>query len=191
MKKINKNDIKTYSIVLLLFIIVALIIFGIVFAFKNYNRDDMVTLKDFKARYTLANDQLDSVTQPTPNVKITSSELPKANNTLEDISLKELKQLFQTDKKSILVLVKDGCAYCSDIEPKLTEALNSLNLKAYRINVSKLSSNELEESYKYIEYEGTPTIFIINNGKAIHTLTGTTDIETLKAFFDYFYTRNN
>ena len=62
---------------------------------------------------------------------------------------------------------------------------------AYKINISDLTNDELSELYNYIDFNGTPTTYIISNGKAIHTYTGTADQDTLSSFIDYFYIRNN
>ena len=191
MKEINKNNFKTYLVLFLLFVIVILVVYGILYAAKNYNRDEIMTLNNLDAKYTLSSDQLDKVAQPSPNLPLVYDELPKTNSSLEEISMKELKKIFQTNKKSLLLLVKDGCSYCEEIEPKLIEVLKNNNISAYKINISKLSADEIVESYKYIEFDGTPMLYVIDNGIATHTLFGTTDTDTLNAFVDYFYIRNN
>ena len=191
MKKINKDNIKLYSILLLMLLVIALVVYAVLYATKNYNRGDIMTLENFSAKYTINKDQLDAINMPNPNLTLSYNELPKTKNTIDEIDIKTLNRLFQTTKKSILVLVKDDCSYCEDYLPKLEESLNSYQISAYKININNLSDSEFKNIYNYIDFDGTPTTYIIDNGKAIHTLSGTVDEETLNAFIDYFYIRNN
>lgn len=191
MKKIKKNDLKIIMIIILLLISIFLIVYGVNFAIKNYNRDDIMTLKNFDAKYTINSNQLDNISMPTPNLKIIYSELPKTSNTIESIDLKTVKKLFQTDKKSILILVKDDCTYCDDLLKSFEEVLKNSNLNAYKINVDELTVNQLNELYNYINFDEAPTTYIINNANVKHSLSGTADKETINAFIDYFYIRNN
>lgn len=191
MKKIKKNDLKIIMIIILLLISIFLIVYGVNFAIKNYNRDDIMTLKNFDAKHTINSNQLDNISMPTPNLKIIYSELPKTSNTIENIDLKTVKKLFQTDKKSILILVKDDCTYCDDLLKNFEEVLKNSNLNAYKINVDELTVNQLNELYNYINFDEAPTTYIINNANVKHSLSGTADKETINAFIDYFYIRNN
>lgn len=191
MKKIKKNDLKIIMIIILLLISIFLIVYGVNFAIKNYNRDDIMTLKNFDAKYTINSNQLDNISMPTPHLKIIYSELPKTSNTIENIDLKTVKKLFQTDKKSILILVKDDCTYCDDLLKNFEEVLKNSNLNAYKINVDELTVNQLNELYNYINFDEAPTTYIINNANVKHSLSGTADKETINAFIDYFYIRNN
>ena len=186
-----KKNIKFYSILLLLLVAIGLIVYGVFYALKNYNRGEIMTVNTVDLKKTISSDQLDSVTQPNPNLPLTLKELPKANNTINDIDFKTLKRLFQTDNKSILLLVKNDCDFCNQLNPIAEEVLKELNTKAYRLNLSKLSDSEVKELYNYIDYSGTPTTYVIDKGIAKHTLTGIVDKESLTAFIDYFYSRSN
>ena len=190
MKKI-KDNVRLYTILVLLLIVIFLIVYGVLYASKNYNREDIMTLDNFSARYTISKDQLDTISMPSPNLDLIYNELPKTTSTIEEIDLKTIKKIFQTNKKSILVLVKNDCSFCEEYLPKFEEALKSYNISSYKINISNISSDDFKELYNYIEFDGTPTTYVIDKGKATHSLSGTVDIDTLKAFIDYFYIRNN
>ena len=47
----------------------------------------------------------------------------------------------------------------------------------------------LDTGKKYIYFEGTPTTFIIDQGKVSHVFNGATSKETLQAFIDLYYVR--
>ena len=186
-----KKNIRLYIIYFLLFIILCLVIFGVFYAIKNHNRSEIMTLDGTNVKHTINSNQLDQIDLPTNNLPLIYDKLPETNNTIEDIDFKTFKKLFQTKGKSILILVKDGCSFCDQYIPLANDLLNELNLNAYKINTTNLSDKNAKELYNYIDYDGTPTTYIINDGNAKHTLTGIVDKETLKAFIDYFYTRNN
>ena len=175
MRKIKNKDVKKYSIITMLVVIVILIIVGIIYAIKNYNRDDIVTVNTKDVKYTLSTNQLDGVEQP--KVKF--------------IDFKTVIRLFQTEKKSILVLSDSTCSNCSAYLPVLTEALDSFNEHAYVLDMTEIDGTEVLELANYLAYDGTPTTFIISNSKVDHVLTGYSDLDTIKSFIDYFYIRNN
>ena len=186
-----KKNIKLYIILLLLIIVIGLTIFGIIYAIKNHNRSDILTIDNLIEKYTLSSDQLDAVVQPVNDLPLVYKELPKTTETINEIDYKTFKKIFQTDKKSILLLVKEGCSFCDKYLPVLENVLNELNIKIYKIDITKISKDNRKDIFNYIDFDGTPTTYIINSGKVTHTLTGSVDTETAKAFIDYFYIRNN
>ena len=172
-------------------IIIILGVYGIVFAFNHKEDDNYFGQGTLNLEYNLGEDQLDKLEQPKNNAKVTLDTLPTLNETLTDINFKTFTNLFKTTKRSMLVVVKDGCSYCEEFIPILSEALNYYDLKMYKINLSNLSSNEYGDLYSYIYFSGTPTTFIIENGEVKHVLTGVVDVETMKSFINYFYYRGN
>ena len=191
MLKMKENKIKLIGISILLVAILGLVVYGVYYAIKNHNRSDIMTLDKIDASYTLSEDQLDTIKQPNVEEAVTLDTLPETTSTIQEVNLKTMEKLFKTSQKSILVLVKDGCSFCEDYLPKLKEALEYYEISAYEINISNLKQNEYNELFNYVDFEGTPTTYVIQNSKVLHTLTGTTDIETIISFIDYFYIRNN
>ncbi len=191
MKKIKEKDMKKYGIIAMLVVIVILLGVGVVYAVKNYNKDDIVTVNTSDIKYTLSSNQLDSVKQPEVKVDVKYYVLPEAKNTLEYIDFNTLVKLFQNQKRSIVVLSDSTCSSCAEYLPLLTSALEKYNAHAYVIDFTKLAGYEVIDLKKYIAFEGTPTTYIISNSKVDHVLTGSADIETISAFVDYFYVRNN
>jgi len=191
MKKINfkQLDKKYYLVGLLLIIIIGLLIYGVVFAFNHYNDSDKVKLNNIDGKYNLSSNQLDYLEQPNPNLKKISDSLPKVEDTITEIKVDTVKELFQTSKKSILVIVRNDCSYCQSFEPKLNEALKYYDVNAYKVNLSNNKNNS--DLFKYLDFDGTPATLIIDGSKVVHSLSGDTDIETIKAFIDYYYIREN
>ena len=100
MRKIKNKDVKKYSIITMLVVIVILIIVGIIYAIKNYNRDDIVTVNTKDVKYTLSTNQLDGVEQPKVKVDVKYYVLPEAKNTLEFIDFKCSSNEFSISEKS-------------------------------------------------------------------------------------------
>ena len=190
MKKKDMN-IKFYAIIAIFVAMVGLIIFGVIYAIGHRNESDVYKVDTGNFRFTLDEDQLDGIKQPEVNVDVIYYTLPTTKSTLEYINVDTLKKLFQNEKKSIVVLSDEGCSNCAEYLPKLENSLNNMGYSAYVIDKSKLNSNELKELSNYIDYEGTPTTYIISNSKVHHVLTGNVDEDVAVAFIDYFYTRNN
>ena len=182
---------KQFILLIICFIIaISLLIYGIYFAIKHKNDGEVLGSGKINVNYS-AGDQLDVLTQPSPKENIVLKTLPDTNGTLTEINFNTLKKLFQTTKKSILTVEKDDCSYCESFEPKFIEALDDNGVTAYKINISKLNTNELTNLYNYVNFEGTPTTYIIENGKVSHSFKGNTDKETISAFVEYFYVRSN
>lgn len=185
-------DEKKQKMILIIFAIISVCLlgYGIFYTIKHKDDGEILTEGKIKINYS-ANGALDVVTQPTPNENITLKTLPETTGNLTEINLNTLKKLFQTTKKSILTLEKNGCSYCTEFEPKFIEALEENNATAYKINISNLSNDELTKLRNYVDYTGTPTTYIIENGKVSHSFTGTTDKDTISSFIEYFYVRTN
>ncbi len=183
-----KNN-KKYIIIILSIVLVGLIIFCFIYAIKNKNAEDIKKIDNMK--YTMQPNQLDSIKLPEVKVEVNSKTLPNTTSTLTDIDVSTLEKLFKTSEKSIVLLVKNDCSYCQEFEPRVKELLEKLKINAYRINISNYSDSDMAKLFDYLNFEGTPTTFVIENGKVNHTLSGVVDNDTFVAFIDYFYFRSN
>ena len=73
-----KKNIKFYAILLLLLINIGLITYGVVFAVRNYNRGEIMTLNTNDLKLTIERNQLDNVNLPTVNLPLIYKTFPKA-----------------------------------------------------------------------------------------------------------------
>lgn len=187
----KKIDYKLLSIIILGIVLVGFIIYGVYYAINNYNAGQIVSVNENEVKYTLTSNQLDDLEQPKRDEVTKDKNLPDTNDTLTELDFKNFKNLFNTSKKSILILIRTGCSYCEKYEPILKEALDYYNIKAYKINISNIDDLDALKLYDYINFTGTPTTYIIEKGNVTHTITGSTDLDTTKAFIEYFYLNNN
>ena len=123
-----RNKLKNFSIIFLLLVIVILVIFGIFYAVKNHNRSEIYTVDTKDIKHTINSSQIDKIVLPKSTLKILYKDLPKTKETINELDFKTFKKLFQTNKKSLLILVKDGCAYCENFLPIVENTLKELNL---------------------------------------------------------------
>jgi thiol-disulfide isomerase/thioredoxin len=191
MKKLNKKNIQSIIIIGLFVVMAGLITFGVIYTVRHYHDGEVLNSGDLPVKFTGDAASVDSIELPNPNLKITLDTLPDTDGTLTEINFKTMTKLFQTSKTSILVLEKTGCTYCEDFEPNFISALENYKLTAYKINISNFTTDELSELYNYLDFNGTPTTYIIRNGVAVHSYAGDADTDTISAFIDYFYIRCN
>lgn len=183
MKQLSKKS--RFIIVMILFIlIIILLIFGIIFGIKN--KDGKVIDNTFDVKYTIKPNQIDSLKEPKVDGTVSDTSLPTTNGLINDISYNDLKQLFTSNKHSIVLVVNDS-QDSLDMEAYLNMALKDYSIAVYKINTTQIK----EDLSKYLNIDEVPAIHIINNGNATHNIKGRVDKETLKAFIDYFYIRNN
>lgn len=162
-----------------------LLIYGLYYILSNRTSNDEVSIN--LESVTSSADKVDKVPILDLDIEVTSDTLPDTDGSLTTIDFKTFKKLFTTSKRSILIITRTNCASCTVFLPIFKEALSSLGIEAYEIDLDNLSSGE--RVLDYIDYEGTPTTCIIENGNITHTFTGKTDKETIAAFLDLYYLR--
>ena len=96
------------------------------------------------------------------------------SNNIESISYDDFKEKVNDKEDMILFFGEDQV-----LETTLNTILNENNLTAYKIKISKLSDNEIEELKSYVDYEDTSICFIIK-GEDPSVLTHITDTYTTK-----------
>ena len=182
---------KLILIIVLIVIGIGLVSYGTYYALTNGKGGEVLREDILNVHYNGNKDQVDALEQPSPNESITLTTSPDTKGFLTEINYETFKQLFKTSNKNILAIEKDDCEYCKDFEPKFKKALEEHSAYAYKLNLSNLTNTEKVDLYKYVDFTGTPTTYVIQNGKATHTFTGTAEQETLSAFIEYFFVRNN
>lgn len=180
----KNNKIKIILVGILTLVAVFLVGFTIYYLLSNKDTNKVKT--NLEATTSHAN-QVDQVPIKDLDIKVTLDTLPKTDGALTLLNFKDFTKLFQTNKRSVLVVTKTGCSYCEEFLPELKTALGNLGISAYEINMSNLSSDEVLGEYLVVT--GTPITYIIENGNVTHTFSGSTDTKTIEAFLDLYYVR--
>lgn len=181
---VKNNKLKIISVAVLTLLAVGLIVFTVYYLISNKDTNKVTT--KFEEATSHAK-QIDQVPIKDIDSKITLDTLPKTDGVLTKLKFQDFTKLFQTSKRSILVVTRTGCSYCEEFLPQLKNALGNLGISAYEVNMSNLGQNE--SLGKYIVVTGTPITYIIENGNVTHTFSGSTDTKTIEAFLDLYYIR--
>ena len=91
----------------------------------------------------------------------------------------------------ILVITLKSCSHCELYLPKLDAVLIEKNLRAYNLDVAKLSANDYETLKSLVEFNGTPTTVIFKFATdQKYYLEGDKSIERIRSFIEEKYYEN-
>ena len=104
-----------------------------------------------------------------------------------EITYSEYDEKLNTEAPFVVVLVRDGCDWCTEYKPILTEVADEYSLPIYYINLSNLTSEEssaLSKSNSYLKKEqwGTPTTLFIYGNTVVDSIGGYVDKDTFVEF---------
>ena len=176
----------------LMVLMIIMILGGCIYLFSQRNNLEQIDYPTIDEESDYGNSLINQDKQPEPDVNVSDdTKLPSLTDTLTNINYNDFKKLFESTKKSMVVVVKDGCSFCKAFLPTLEDALNSLEQKIYVLNTSNLSIDEKKDLGNYIYIEGTPTTYVIKNGSVTGAIEGNKSEEIIKSWIELFYVRNN
>lgn len=176
----------------LMVLMIIMILGGCIYLFSQRNNLEQIDYPTIDEESDYGNSLINQDKQPEPDVNVSDdTKLPSLTDTLTNINYNDFKKLFESTKKSMVVVVKDGCSFCKAFLPTLEDALNSLVQKIYVLNTSNLSIDEKKDLGNYIYIEGTPTTYVIKNGSVTGAIEGNKSEEIIKSWIELFYIRNN
>ena len=101
----------------------------------------------------------------------------KANSNFIELNKKTLQEKINNKDDFILVITREGCSHCAEYIPVFTRVLKDYDLKAYYIDIAKLSSDDKSYLDDLFTISGTPTTLFINKGEektVINRIVGST-----------------
>lgn len=113
-----------------------------------------------------------------------------------EITYSEYDEKLNTEAPFVVVLVRDGCDWCTEYKPILTEVADEYSLPIYYINLSNLTSEEssaLSKSNSYLKKEqwGTPTTLFLYGNTVVDSIGGYVDKDTFVEFAKENFVMNN
>jgi len=104
-----------------------------------------------------------------------------------EITYSEYEEKLNTEAPFVVVIVRDGCDWCNEYKPIMTEVADEYSLPIYYINLSNLTSEEssaLSTSNSYLKKEqwGTPTTLFLYGDTVVDSIGGYVDKETFVEF---------
>ena len=127
----------------------------------------------------------------TPKKEKIDIELPVAlsgETGFTEISYNEYVEKVNNNELFLMIIVRDGCGYCEMYEPIVQEVANEYNLPIYYINLTNLSSEEVEElstTNKYLKKNqkwGTPTTLFMYGENVVDSISGYVEKDTFVEF---------
>ncbi len=106
-----------------------------------------------------------------------------------EISYSEYEEKLQQEKAFLVVIVKDGCDYCSAYEPVLEEVAKEYSIPINYINLTNLNNDEqseLVQSNTYLKNKkwGTPTTLLLYGDIVVDSISGYVEKDTLVSFIE-------
>lgn len=88
----------------------------------------------------------------------------KKEEKLIEITVPILESKIENKDTFVLVISQTGCSHCQQYLPELEKTLKEVNLNAFVLNVSNITSEEGTTLNKYVNFSGTPTTLFFTNG---------------------------
>lgn len=90
---------------------------------------------------------------------------------IKEINLKHLQEKLNNKDTFILEVMRTNCSHCKTFGPKFNKVLKQNKLKAYKIDIEKMSEKEKSTFDGIIYVAGTPNVVFIKNGKEMERYT--------------------
>ena len=90
---------------------------------------------------------------------------------IKEINLNELQSKLKNKETFILEVMRTNCSHCKSFGPKFDEVLKQNKIKAYKIDIDKMSDKEKATFDGIIYVSGTPNVVFIKNGKELERYT--------------------
>lgn len=101
---------------------------------------------------------------------------------IKEITLKQFENKI-IKKENINVLVSSNtCYFCIQFEPIVEETLKDSGKTIYKVDIAKMSEEEVKQFREYYAFTITPTIFTVKDGIVTAEKLGSMDADTLTAW---------
>ena len=104
---------------------------------------------------------------------------------MESIDYDKFKELMNGEEKSMVLFARSTCGYCVKFMPILNNAIDENNLKVYYLDVTTLSSDNVDDTKSlepFADGIGTPTLVVVGKGSLIAHNVGYVDASALNSF---------
>ena len=186
-KQNDELEVKTPNykvIIILLILIIVLFICGVVYILdyskKVGDNKDNTSKENISYKLEDLDEKLEEDSKKEPEEVVYEN--------IEKITIKEYEKKAKNKEKMILLVASKYCGHCAVYEPILNAALKEKELKAYKIDVAEFKTEEERELFdSLLQIKGTPTTFIIENGKSVASITSSTTKENVLKWIEDNY----
>ncbi len=159
---IKRSKIKKIVIVILILIIVGIILATSLYVVNvlNTDRENSKTLDS--NIYKKVSEKYKNPTDINKNQTTEKEETIYSN--IETISLANFEEKVLSREDITIMVASETCYASMSFEPIVNEVFKEASRTIYKINISKLSSDEIDVFRTYYAFKSTPTIFTIKAG---------------------------
>ena len=90
-----------------------------------------------------------------------------SNDYLKDISYSKLQSKLENKDTFFFIVVRDGCSFCESLITRVEDVLEENEVVGYKLNLSNMSSDDLEDFANKYNVDGTPTTIFITEGTEV------------------------
>ena len=175
-KVIKRSKAKKVIIVLLVLLIIGIIIVNICYVVNEQKTKELNT-------QTINSNIYDKINTSKERAEKKEIEQSTYSN-IERISLGDFEEKVLNKEDMIILIASETCYGCVTYEPTVNEVFTELDKTVYEIDVSRLTSDEMNVFRKYYHFKTVPTIFYIKDGIVVNDLTSSQSKEDLQAWLD-------
>lgn len=175
------DDENNKGVVFLLIIMIIIFGLGVFYVYDYYNKTEDKNKNDINV---INEDKIDLQGSQESSKTSTTEE----NSNIETITLADYQQKNKKKEKMIVIIASKYCGGCKTYEPVINRVLAKKNMKAYKIDVSEITTQEDKTLFKSLfEVSVTPTTFIIENGTSKASFMGYSSEEATSSWIDKNY----
>lgn len=110
-------------------------------------------------------------------------------NSLNEIGYDEFNSKVDSDEKNVILITKDDCKYCNEVNSVLNQISSNSNLDIDYINIGSMNSDiavKIEEKLKILKYKdgfSTPLTIITEKGKILDYSIGLSSLQFFEEMF--------
>ena len=171
--KVVKRNPVNRNIIIILSVAIITIIIGCIIYSINYSKNNKTENDNNSILNTDNYNKIETVdgtnNNSNNNSDNDSNDQIKYSN-IENISIDDFEVKIAEGENITALISSETCYFCVTFEPIANDALKEQNQVAYRLNITNMSTEEVNRLRNYYAFTSTPTLLSIKNG-AVATAT--------------------
>ena len=103
----------------------------------------------------------------------------------------EVKELINSSSPKAIYIMRDDCSYCEKNKDNIVSMKNEYGYEQYEVNTNDLNKDDYNELLSILNLSsadfGTPTLVVVQDGKAVDSLAG---LQAYDVLFNFLQKRN-
>lgn len=182
-KVVKRSKANKFIVITLIILILAVMVYCSIYTATNI-KSDIELKKPVETLNTNIFNKVENLSDK-EKTKAESNEDKKDNkkeNAIIEINLKEFEQKILNKENMNILVSSTSCYFCYTFEPTVEKVLKELDKKIYKIDIYKLTKEEVNKFREYYAFRITPTIFTVEDGIVTKEKTGSQSEEDFKSW---------